>query len=393
MDATATADARRHDSPLHVVLATPAGAVRTLTVTADYHLSEAGRKASLLAGGDGRTEQRVTLTLPVTRLHLVHVDGSGRAQLKLRPQFKVNADQRVLKVKFAPVYDEPPTVDRLLEDAARNHELERAYHAQRSVAESAARDRLDDWRTQVALEFLADPARRALAWPAPTTRRCQVQTDRGLVHFDAKRDKGPAGSVPLEAFRRFEADVRTRHVRGAELRAGFDATHAQRLDAMRAWVAEHGSDDQRQRLAAGVLPFAEFLEAFSDQHFAGIDFLERYRLDGASRLQAHLRDYGGIRDAVVAPAELRVQTRLLSTATSTQWPLLQRVQAALPDAHVQLRERSLAWTRDLAAPKLRLPTVLVTMRVGPLSLRREFHLPHAAPLAPARTEEDQLMQA
>ena len=106
---------------------------RTLSVTADYRLSEAGRKASLLSGGNGRAEQRVKLAVPLTRLHLVHVDAKGVARLKLRPQFKLNTDQRIVKIKFAPVYDQPPTLDELFQDAARNHELERAYHAQRTT--------------------------------------------------------------------------------------------------------------------------------------------------------------------------------------------------------------------------------------------------------------------
>ena len=53
MDATAT---RRTDSPLHESLP-PIEAARTLSVQAEYRLSEAGRKASLLTGGDGRAEQ------------------------------------------------------------------------------------------------------------------------------------------------------------------------------------------------------------------------------------------------------------------------------------------------------------------------------------------------
>ena len=46
-------------------------------MTADYRLSEAGRKASLLSGGNGRAEQRVKVAVPLTRLHLVHVDANG----------------------------------------------------------------------------------------------------------------------------------------------------------------------------------------------------------------------------------------------------------------------------------------------------------------------------
>ena len=67
--------------------------------------------------------------------------------------------------------------------------------------------------------------------------------------------------------------------------------------------------------------------------------------------------------------------------------------AQIPDAQVQLRERSLAWTRDPHAPKVRLVSALVTIRVGLVLLRREFHVPYSAPDVPARTQEDELMKA
>src|SRR4051794_21011462 len=105
MDVIAHAATRRIDSSLHAV-GSPAPAtlvetVRTLTVTADYRLSEVGRKASLLNGGNGRAEQHVKIAVPLTRLHLVHVDGNGVARLKLRPQFRMSADHRVIKIKLA----------------------------------------------------------------------------------------------------------------------------------------------------------------------------------------------------------------------------------------------------------------------------------------------------
>ena len=211
-------------------------------MTAVYRLSEAGRKASLLNGGDGRADQRITLAVPVTRLHLVHVDANGVARLKLRPQFKLNADQRIVRIKLAPVYDHPPTVDELFQEAARNHELERAYHAQRTTTQTTRQQTHDEWRNQVALAFLGDPSQRAVVYPAPTPRRCQIVTERGAVHFDAKHDIGVARQVPLEAFRRFDADVRIRHGRGADQRAHDLAVHAERQQMMREWIAAHGSD-------------------------------------------------------------------------------------------------------------------------------------------------------
>jgi hypothetical protein len=78
-----------------LVDATPSGSpaptsARALVVTATYALSEAGRKASLLAGGDGHTVQHLDVHVPANRLHLVTVNGRGRAQLKLRPRFDVH---------------------------------------------------------------------------------------------------------------------------------------------------------------------------------------------------------------------------------------------------------------------------------------------------------------
>ena len=116
MDAIAHAATRRLESSLHAVEVPKAvEGTRTLSVTADYRLSEAGRKASLLSGGNGHAEQRVKIAVPLTRLHLVHVDNNGVARLKLRPQFKLNTDQRIVKIKFAPVYDHPPTLDELFQ--------------------------------------------------------------------------------------------------------------------------------------------------------------------------------------------------------------------------------------------------------------------------------------
>ena len=75
MDAIAHAATRRLDSSLHAVStpapAIPAESVRTLSVTADYRLSEVGRKASLLNGGNGRAEQRVKVVVALTRMHPV----------------------------------------------------------------------------------------------------------------------------------------------------------------------------------------------------------------------------------------------------------------------------------------------------------------------------------
>src|SRR4051812_1070278 len=137
---TATRVAERQAGSVSA-LPTPGPEVaHTLSVTASYFLSEDGRKASLLAGGDGRAVQHIPLLVPANRLHLVSVDKHGVARLKLRPRFERDSERGVVRNDAAPIYDAPPTVDDLYRAAAKNHELESAYDADRLAARAKRSD-------------------------------------------------------------------------------------------------------------------------------------------------------------------------------------------------------------------------------------------------------------
>ena len=118
----------------------PSELAPTLAVTATYLLSENGRKASLLMGGDGRALQHITLNIPANRLHLVSVDTEGVARLKLQPQFEPDASMHVIRNDAMPVYDAPPAHDELYRIAARNHEFELLYEAECQRARANRRD-------------------------------------------------------------------------------------------------------------------------------------------------------------------------------------------------------------------------------------------------------------
>ena len=257
-------------------------------------------------------------------MHLVHVDHGGTAFLKLRPRFEMRPDQRVVRIDEAPVYDAPPSVETLLQDAARNHELEAAYHAQGVAYRSARQDVTQSWRTQVAESFLRDTSQRALVHPSPTVRRCVIATERGRLEFDAKRDRGLARDVPLEALRRFHADLRARRERASRTVVEFHSTYAEKQRLVREWMNDNGTADQRARLAAGVLPLEEAVEAMTDEAFRGIDHLPRYQQDGVARLQAHLRTFPPYAAATVSELSLHVSTRYLTDATSAQWAVCAR---------------------------------------------------------------------
>ena len=126
--------------------------------------------------------------------------------------------------------------------------------------------------------------------PLPTPKRCFLATAGGRVMFDAATDVGPARDLPREAYRRFRADLRARKAQNLKLRAENLALHEEKTRVIAAWVAEHGSEDQRGRHAAGLLPVEEVIDALTDEAFSTVTDQPRYPLDGAARLQDHLRD-------------------------------------------------------------------------------------------------------
>jgi hypothetical protein len=347
---------------------------QALTVAAVYLLSEAGRKASLLAGGDGKGVQRLSVQVPSARLHLVSVDLQGTARLKLQPRFE-RVDGAVVRRDGPPSYDLPPSVEELFREAAKNYELEREFRAERSLSRDRRRDADAERRTQLATEFLSDPTQRAMVHPVPSAKRCFIATPSGRVMFDVAKDAGPARDVPHEAFRRFRADLRTRRERNLTLRAQHLALHEEKKKVIAEWVAQHGSADQRERHAEGLLPAEEVIAALTDEAFACVNDVPRYPLDGAVRLAQYLREVTARPTIVIAPADLQIVGTDAKAASATQWSVIQQLQARLPDAEVKLRDHRLSWRREPALPALSVCGVLATRHVGPFTLRREFAVP------------------
>ena len=348
---------------------------RALTVTATYLLSEDGRKASLLAGGDGREVQQLSIQVPTSRLHLVSVDSEGVARLKLQPRYDRDGEQRIIRSDTPPTYDSPPAIDDLYKEAARNHELERAYHQQRSAARTERRDAQRQVRTQLAQAFLSDRSQRAIVHPAPSPKRCYLANAHGRVLFDVSIDDGLAKEVPPEAHRRFRADLRTRREENLRQRAEQLALHEEKQRAIAEWITARGTPEQRSRHAAGVLPMAEAIELMADEAFAAIAGNPRYVRDGAERLQAYLRQLPQYATAVVTAADLAVTSKDAGQATAAQWALVQGLREKLPDATVTLRMHRVSWKRDANAPTLTLYGALVMRKLGPFTFRREYVAP------------------
>ena len=346
-----------------------------LTVTVVYKLSEEGRKASLLAGGSGQALQRVTVQVPANRMHLVAVDRNGLARLKLQPYYELDADQRIVRQDTAPRFDAPPSLDDLFRVAARNHELGRAWVAERTALKVKRVESDREFRERVAQEFLADPTKRAVPHPIPTVKRCALTSERGALVFDTEMDQGRAREVPAEAHRRLRADERQAAAKRVHSREADLALHQEKLRYIADWVEQHGTADQRVRHAAGVLPIREVVAALEAEAFAPVGAKPLYERDGAAQLQAYLRQFPGYADVVVGRGEFTLFNTAAVKATAAQWALVQEIREALPSANVTLLEHRLRWKGDPNAPVLRLYRVLATIAVGPFILRREFVAP------------------
>lgn len=358
------------------VVASPREATPTLAATATFQLSEDGRKASLLQGGDGRAVQTIALQVPANRLHLVSVDHEGHACLRLRPCFQVDGEQRVVRVDAEPTYDAPPSIDELYQAAARNHELERAYHATRTTETTQRHDAQREIRQHAAESFFVDKSARGLLHPPPTARVCYLMAAQGRVRFDVHRETGLAKDVPLEAYRRFRADERATEERRRAERAANLELHEVKKRFMAEWIAENGSDEQKQRQATGLLPLAEAAELLTDHAFAALAGYPRYMYDGADRLWQALPENMRTRLRSINVGDLRVDSEHAHHASADQFALLRTIQSHVPEAKVILRRHRIALKRGtLTTPSVAVFGVLVTQQVGPFVLRREFAAP------------------
>ena len=364
-----------------------ADAARMLTATASYLLSEDGRKASLLSGGDGRSVQQISVQVPSNRLHLVSVDRQGVARLTLRPRFEMDGTG-IVRIDTAPMYDAPPTVDELYRAAARNHELEAAYYTQRTALRTKRADDDRARRQTVAESFLADKDMRAGLHPPPTPKTCYVTTERGGVLFDVSIDQGLAKDVPPEAHRRFRADQRTYREQVRQDQIAQAALHEEKKRFIAEWTRANGTDDEKARQAAGVLPMAEAVARITDQLLAPINNRPLYVHDGAQRLQSFIRQVTGSADIVVAPGDVVARSAHAVMASAEEWAAIREIQERLPEAHAVLRHHLLLSRRHKGVPSIVIIGALVTLKHGPFVLRREYIVSDSQSAAASTTEVD-----
>ncbi len=206
-----------------------------------FSLTEEGRRDSLRRGGGGRRLQEMVGMVPDADLSVFSVDEEGNASFDVTASITnieaiegfvfLEAAEFLLPTKARFVegnihWDEVPTWEELLQVS---REVKKWRDAEESRAASYEIN-----RSKAAQQFLADSAARA-------TR----VTERHVVvdaHWFENNEE-----VAIEARRRIAGDQEA-------------ARRANRV-TLATWIQEHGTDNQRQRRKAGLLPWKEAYDA------------------------------------------------------------------------------------------------------------------------------------
>jgi hypothetical protein len=140
------------------------------------------------------------------------------------------------------------------------------------------------------------------------------------------------------------------------------AKERRRTAQVSAWVQDHGTENQKARLAAGVLPEDEIKQEIRDSAFESLDRnFERYsRMTPKDVCECH--GYG--------PCKVTFETYEAASMTADQWEQVDTIRKLAPAAKVVLRIHEGKGT-ECEATKLKY-SVLVTMDVGEFTFSREY---------------------
>jgi hypothetical protein len=313
----------------------------TVIVTIKYLLSEQGRRESLKSGGNGCRQQEVVGTLPNNaELDAFTVDNDGQAHFDLTkidgldPDFNSDILPPPEKGQWADdtiVWDIVPSFDDLLRVIrnikAENDGMQAAYDEHREELQRAAE------------AFYANPKARA------------QNISKGYVQIGDKSFYGEEWNALVnEARKRVDADSEALKQRNR-------ATLAQ-------WIGQNGTENQRQRVAAGLLPWQEAYNSAEDYLYRPLNGFALYEKWKDEEVKCVcFSDFS---------CDRKYQSVDATELTSDEWDSLTAIKAKVPGAEFQLREHR-AQCQSATETLIR-RGVIVKFKLGELGFKREFLL-------------------
>jgi hypothetical protein len=349
------------------------------TVTIKYKLSETGRKAHLLAGGNGKQAQSVEVTLTPELLAIADVDTEGRASITVG-QFAGSYTASNDHVYREPILEfdaiAPSDAGQWVLDVHRAAEESRqqAVQAAREWTEAQKAERAAktaEWRALAARYIAGDPEVSCTNSYYGTL--CGIGPALSATDTDAtESERRP---VDVECERREAAAKAAKNAEFARGQAETAAKAASVLAARRALLVTVGAPAHAlERLDAGVLPEAELLSTVRD-------YVLPETLTGVQVYQPHDRDdidhasgcnYGGDCNIMwsVHPGDG-------DPLTAEEWGNLKAVRAAaelIPGAKVDVREHRATLACDCPNQNWYTARVQVTYPDADLTVQRQYAL-------------------
>lgn len=324
--------------------------VRSVQGTIKYQLSAKGRRDSLLSGGDGKREQEQSGPVDESILGSFTLADDGSVSYDLAGDIYQVADDEIQLPPACSLvrdfrtdlyWDKVPTWDDLI---AVVREIDRVTALENELTKESA------------AEFTSNPQARAsqinAAW-----------ANIGGRYFAAESEL--FGDVYREAVRRREADV-------AALKKRNRASLAK-------WIEGNGTPNQRERLAAGLLPWKEAHEAidasfFDDDYLEAVEGVQLYaRFDNAAVCVCPRQDEQ-------ATCDLKYQASDATELTASEWEQLSLVKKVFDktakdagaSVEYQYREHS---AKCVTAPEALIRRgVIVKITLDQLTFKRELAL-------------------
>lgn len=315
-----------------------------------YLLSDQGRKRLLLRGGDGKREQVAWGTPPTDAdIDLFKIDSENYVSLDLTT---TPFSAMVLSTSYHRKYEElTPGNSRatLLWDIVPTWEdlIAFAREAEAHWAKEA------DEHDNMALQELAEQQDvEARFFADPNARAEKIQEDCVTV---GGVDFWGSETTPIikEALARSARDLEERRKANRRTLANF--------------IENHGSDNQRQRLAAGLLPWQEANDALEAHLYSPLkDFpvYQRFTVEEVCKCV----ETGFMEEACKPTFKATDATEL----SAKEWETFAAVKKCVPLATFQLREHRAACAAFVPAEVRR--GVIVKFDVDNLKFKREFGL-------------------
>jgi len=303
-----------------------------------YYLSEEGRRDSLRNGGDGCRIQTIAGTVANGDLDGFSVSDSGQVSFDMTIDFapwkfdlptgavwsKSDDNQERLEWYVVPTWDALVTVTKSLarawEDVARQH------------------DEYEEALKETVRKFLADGALRA-----DRLERDYVRVGKYSFYND--------DPTAIEARKRWAADQE-------ELKKQNRATIGE-------WILRNGTDNQRDRLNAGLLPWAEAYSSAEEYFYRPLADVPLYERFDAGQVCRCNREWDE------QPCKIKFRSADAIELTAEEWNQFANIKALVPGASFQLRQHH-AQCRSGHEEMKR--GVIVKFVLGQLSFKRQYAL-------------------